>query len=59
MCQFINRNNIYRSKVVAHTIIKSLIIFGNFMPLKKKQTPKWPPRMRIKVQQKISLTMTI
>ncbi len=32
MCQFINGNNVYGSKVVTHTIIKPLIIFGNYMP---------------------------
>jgi hypothetical protein len=32
MCQFINCNNVYGSKVVDHIIIKSIIIFGSSMP---------------------------
>jgi len=36
MCQFINNNNVYGSKVVGHIIIKSIIIFGSFMPWKRK-----------------------
>jgi hypothetical protein len=52
MCQLIDYNNVYGSKVVVHTIIKSLIIFGSSMPWKKKTDVWWPPRIRVKVQKK-------
>jgi hypothetical protein len=48
MCQFINRNNFYGSKVVVHTIIKSFIIFGNSMPWKEKQTPSGHQALRLR-----------
>jgi hypothetical protein len=48
MCQFINHNNVYGSKVVAHTIIKSFIIFGNSMPWKEKQTPGGHQALRLR-----------
>ncbi len=38
MNQFINHNNVYGSKVVVHTITKSLIIPSSSMAQKKKKT---------------------
>jgi hypothetical protein len=50
MNQFINRNNVYGSKVV-HTITKiSLIIPSSSMAWKKKIDTWWPLRIRVKVE---------
>jgi hypothetical protein len=59
MCQLIDCNNVYGSKVVAHTIIKSLIIFSSSMQWKKKVDVWRPPRIRVKVPKKRLLIVSI
>jgi hypothetical protein len=54
MCQFINHNSIYGSKIITHTIIESIIIFGSPMPWKKKIDFWWPLDIRVKVPKKKS-----
>jgi hypothetical protein len=53
MCQFVNGINVYGSKIVAHTIIKSLIIFGNSMPWKKKENASGHQGLGLRSQKKI------
>jgi hypothetical protein len=50
MKQFINRNNAYGSKVVSHTITKSLIIPSDSMAWKNKANIWQPPCIKVKVK---------
>jgi hypothetical protein len=52
MCQFINRNNVYGFKIIAHTITKSLVIPSGSMARKKKTNAWWPPGIMVKVKKK-------